>query len=121
MIEDIADPRIVRSLTKLCECAYTADLYNHPMTASEKIGGGKPSSREPGAQQCTWLVGRVVRILENATASAEQAIAMSEPRARISVVHTVGGVAVALTDEDKRRAARVVRQLVVKYEDVIPT
>lgn len=76
------DPRLDNPMAQLSALCDIAACYNDPMTRGGSNGraSGKPSSREPGRQQCPGTVRAIERELLKAITEIERKINNSIPK-----------------------------------------
>ena len=93
------DPRLDKPMTRLAALCDIAALYNDPMTRGGSSGRapGKPSSREPGKQQCPGTIRAIERELLKAITEVERKINNSTPKdaGTSAGIESMGGIVIA--------------------------
>jgi len=76
------DPRLDNPIARLSALCDVAACYNDPMTRGGSNGraSGKPSSREPGRQQCPGTIRAIERELLKAITEIERKINNATPK-----------------------------------------
>ena len=97
------DPRLDNPLARLSALCDVAACYNDPMTRGGSNGraSGKPSSREPGRQQCPGTIRAIERILESAAEEIARKINNATPKDAGTSGHgitSMGGVDIRIPD-----------------------
>ena len=94
------DPRLDNPLATLSALCDVAACYNDPMTRGGSNGraSGKPSSREPGRQQCPGTIRAIERELLKAITEIERKLLNCTPKdAGTSVgIASMGGVDITI-------------------------
>ena len=93
------DPRLDNPLARLSALCDVAACYNDPMTRGGSNGraSGKPSSREPGRQQCPGTIRAIERELLKAITEVERKINNSTPKdaGTSAGIESMGGIVIA--------------------------
>lgn len=110
-----SDPRLDKPLAAITALCELVAVYNHPLTSNDGVsGGGKPTSRPPGQQNCPWAVRQAERVLLQAKRELCAIVDAAQPRERKSgVVTRVGGVEVTVREQ------KVATHLVRKWGGIV--
>jgi hypothetical protein len=105
------DSRLDKPLARLSELCDLAACYNDPMTRGGGVGraSGKPSSREPGRQQCPGTIRAIEHELKKAITEIERKINNSTPRdagTSGTGITSMGGVSIVIESAHGKHVGR---------------
>jgi len=102
------DPRLDNPMARLSALCDIAACYNDPMTRGGSNGraSGKPSSREPGRQQCPGTIRAIERELLKAIKEVERQINNATPHTSSGGITHMGGVDIRIPVADGASVGR---------------